>query len=536
MAKSSSSGETKAPLVIALVFFVLSTIGLGVFAYMTMEDLTLAKADTKKAGEEKEAATKTAQKAGEEVLIYKAALGVMTDKDKEALQGVRFKNELQTAHKAMMDAMGQKANTAIADSAKNFTGGGAAFSALPKDVFQWDWPAGADVPAPPALSVIDATVKAISQRELNDRTTKVEQDRLKANTATMVASASAKAAAEKEFKDKTGEIPAKVAGETEKIRQGYEAKASDFVKTQQESRTKEQVSSDKLANAELLVKRKEERISIQERKIEELLDKTSELIDPFQFDKPQGKILRRYSDSLVDIDLGTSDKLRAGISFSIFPSDTIVRGMQPRMRAFKDPDGKTVYKPIPKGKIEVIDVIGPNIAQCRIIDEDSPVRDRIIPGDLLYNALWRKGTSEHVALFGIFDLDGDGRDDIQNLVQGLRRVGVVVDAYYDLGKMQWVGEITSTTNFGVEGYYPTVSSADGNKDGKIKILNAISDARKAVKDKGILILKPRDFFPRIGFNARLDVNDDAINQAATGYSRAMAEKPAEGAPADPAKN
>ena len=43
MAKSSSSGETKAPIVIALVFFVLCTIGLGVFAYMTHEDLTAAK-------------------------------------------------------------------------------------------------------------------------------------------------------------------------------------------------------------------------------------------------------------------------------------------------------------------------------------------------------------------------------------------------------------------------------------------------------------------------------------------------------------
>ena len=49
MAKSSSSGETKAPLVIALVFFVLSTIGLGVFAYMTMEDLTLEQAKVPRA-------------------------------------------------------------------------------------------------------------------------------------------------------------------------------------------------------------------------------------------------------------------------------------------------------------------------------------------------------------------------------------------------------------------------------------------------------------------------------------------------------
>jgi hypothetical protein len=535
---SSSSGETKAPLVIALVFFVLATIGLGVFAYMTYEDLEEAKKATAEANKTKDSANDSAQKAKEEALLYKAALGVLNDADKQSLQGVRFKNELQAAHKAMSDAIGQKATAAIADSAKNFVGGGAAFTAAPTDFFQWAWPAGADVPQPPNASVIDNAVKFYAQRELNDRVTKTEQSRLSEGIKTMQASASAKALAEKEFKDKTGEIPGKIAADTEKIRQGYDNKVKDFQGSQDASRKAQQESADKFANAELQVKRKDEVISNLTRVNNLLKDREMNLIDPFQFDKPQGRIIRRYSDSLIDIDLGTSDKLRPGITFSIFPSDTVIRGMQPRMRPFKDADGKTYYKPIPKGTLEVIDVSGPNIATCRITAEDSPVRDRVIAVDLLYNALWRKGSSEHVVLFGVFDLDGDGRDDIQNLVQGLRRIGVVVDAYYDLGKDKWEGEITSQTNYGVEGYYPTVTSGDGNSGAKIKVLNEISKARAEVKEKGILILKPRDFFPRIGFNARLEVSEDAINQASTSYSRALADqaKPEAGAPGDPMKN
>src|SRR5439155_23120853 len=164
----------------------------------------------------------------------------------------------------------------------------------------------------------------------------------------------------------------------------YADKIDEFAKTQATSRETVAEASNKLAQRDLDFSRAQQRLAVQERKIDELLSREIDLIDPFQFDKPQGKILRRYSDSLVDIDLGTSDKVRTGIAFSIFPSDTLVRGMQPRLRPFKDADGKTVLKPIPKGKIEVINVIGPNIAQCRIVDEDNAVRDRVIPGDLLY--------------------------------------------------------------------------------------------------------------------------------------------------------
>ena len=211
------------------------------------------------------------------------------------------------------------------------------------------------------------------------------------------------------------------------------------------------------------------------------------------------------------------------------------------MRKVRDFGGKEVFKAVPKGKVEVIEILGATLSQCRITEEDSEVRDRILAGDLGYNSIWRNGVSEHIVLFGIFDLDGDGKDDIQTLVRDLTRAGVTVDGYYDLGKMAWVGDVKSQTAFAVEGYYPTVSVADGNKDGKLKIINAIGAAKTKAKNEGVRIIRPRDFFPRIGYNAKLDVTEDSINQAATGYIRSVSATegtdPAPAAPApEPKKN
>jgi hypothetical protein len=130
-------------------------------------------------------------------------------------------------------------------------------------------------------------------------------------------------------------------------------------------------------------------------------------------------------------------------------------------------------------------------------------------------------------LFGIFDLDGDGRDDIVALAKELTKMGVIVDAYWDLNTNKWVGDLTSQTTFAVEGYSPTVGQSDGNKDGKIRVISGISDARKLSKEKGVRILRPRDFFPRIGYKAKLDLTEDTINQAATFYVRTVGEAPKE---------
>jgi hypothetical protein len=149
--------------------------------------------------------------------------------------------------------------------------------------------------------------------------------------------------------------------------------------------------------------------------------------------------------------------------------------------------------------------------------ELDPIRDGIAVGDLLYNSAWRKGVADHIALIGIFDVNGDGIDDIQNVVRELTKMGIPVDAYYDMKKRAWVGEVTERTRFIVEGYMPINSATDPNRDEKTKLLGLINNAINDAKRKGVEPVNFRDFFSRMGYKFRLDVTDDKINQATAPY-------------------
>ena len=76
-----------------------------------------------------------------------------------------------------------------------------------------------------------------------------------------------------------------------------------------------------------------------------------------------------------------------------------------------------------KGTIEVIEVLVPTLSRARITSEGDYIRDGISEGDLLYNAVWRKGVADRIALAGIFDTNGDGTDDIVKVVRDLKRNG-----------------------------------------------------------------------------------------------------------------
>lgn len=518
MAKPSN--EAKLPVIIALVFFILATLGVGIFAYTLTEDVAKQKEDVAKAGADANAAKAAQKAAGEELLAYKAVVGNLSPDERSAVQsGVDVAKFREVYTKLMQDITGR-----VAAAKKNEVDrapgiGGAGLNLADAIVYSWDWPANQQNPPLPRESLIDASVRNVAQRELAKRKSDAEvavmQSSVKSLNEVIVQFNEAKTKLEALNK----QYPEDVKAEVSKAIAQFDGFKTQFQNVSGEYRKEKDKLSEDVVARDLSIKRAQADNDRYKSAVNKLNEQLETDIDPFQYDKPKGRVIRRYSENLVDVDIGLADNLRAGQTFSIFPSDTPTRGMQPRMRKARDLDGKDYVRPVPKGTIEVVDVLGANLAQCRITSEDSTVRDRILTGDLLYNSVWNKGASEHIVLFGIFDIDGDGRDDIQTIVKSLTKVGVAVDGYYDLAKMKWEGEITSQTTFAVEGYYPSVGIADGNRDGKIKILGAIADAKKLAKDKGLRILRPRDFFPRIGYNAKLDITEEAINSAATYYVR-----------------
>jgi hypothetical protein len=58
---------------------------------------------------------------------------------------------------------------------------------------------------------------------------------------------------------------------------------------------------------------------------------------------------------------------------------------------------------------------------------------------------------------------------------------------------------------------------DPNRDEKTKLIDAMSQAVEAARQKNVQSVNFRDFFPRTGYKVKLDVPDDKINQATAPY-------------------
>lgn len=142
----------------------------------------------------------------------------------------------------------------------------------------------------------------------------------------------------------------------------------------------------------------------------------------------------------VWINLGSYDLLQKHVTFSVQPREV--------------PAGSDVP---PKGKIEVMEILGDHLAECRILEDD--LENPIIPGDNIYTSLWQAGQRTRFAFAGKIDLNDDGSDDmdqVRGLVQG---AGGQIDAEILDGKEQ--GQLTIETRYLVLGGIPAdKASAD----------------------------------------------------------------------------
>ena len=233
--------------------------------------------------------------------------------------------------------------------------------------------------------------------------------------------------------------------------------------------------------------------------------------------------MRKLPEGVVELNIGSAAGVKPGLTFTVLPRDFPEKGRQSRMRILRVPDGsggfKSVESFVPKGSLEIYEVAGPNLWLARIHpgSELDSIRDGVTVGDLIYNSAWRKGVADHIALVGIFDINGDGTDDIESVVRELTKMGIPVDAYYDMKKRAWVGQVTERTRYIVEGYLPINTATEPNRDEKTKLLDAIGKAIMEGRQKGVESVNFRDFFARMGYKFRLDVTDDKINQATAPY-------------------
>jgi len=167
------------------------------------------------------------------------------------------------------------------------------------------------------------------------------------------------------------------------------------------------------------------------------------------FEQPRGKIIRvDTAGTSAYINLGSADAVKPQLTFSVF-----------------SPGG---YKATTerKGSLEVVNVISDHLSMCRVTEQGAPTRDPILGGDQLFNPAWTPGLREHVAIAGLIDMTGDGRDGTLEFVKVLEKQGVIVDAYLDSRDIAVKGKgITRQTSYLIKGETPDFGGQENIREG-----------------------------------------------------------------------
>jgi hypothetical protein len=521
-AKPNSGGEGKTPLVIGLVFFVLATIVLGVLAYTFQGDIAAAEAKAAEAKKDTELARGELSKSQDLLRLHQVILGHGTEEDRTKLSSSANKEFLRDEHAKIMARINGRLQTAIDADKGQFVGlEGEKWNPKPAELFSWPWPnVGEMLPAPTPGPLVETIVKNRADREMAMRKLNTEKKSVLALEADLKLAKEAYETEKAKYAAASAKIPAQIDAIQKLLAKDVEAKKLEF--TNASAGYRGDIAKAK-GDFDLAQQRSDE-IGSKLKNIQEQLDreltKQADKEDPFAFDNPKGAITATFNaQNLVEINLGSADNARPGLTFNVQPREVAVRGLQSRIKKVIE-NGKYVERMVPKAKVEIIEVLGPNLSRARVTEVYDPIRESILKGDILYNAAWRKGSVDHVVLYGIFDIDGDGVDDIKVVARALAKMGIIVDGYYDLSSRKWVGNgPTDHTAYAVEGATPSALAGDGLLKEKGDLINSINAAREEARKKGAKAVRYRDFFPRIGYTVKYDVNDEQINQAAAKFLR-----------------
>ena len=513
MAKTAAAPATdqgeRQPLIISLVFFVLTTIGLGVFCYVLYSDQKAKDEAVAKAANDVKAARGEAKDWENVAKVNRVFAGTAEAGDRDILGDIKEGGGDKAS--AEVERLKGAARAQAAASAKAAAGPKGDPKAGGADDFGAVWPGS---------SLIDLAVKSRVERDLALRQAKADRDAYDGAVKRMADVSEAYQEARKAFEKSSVELPKTFQLKMQEIQDLSDERTKAYTASQGVFRSeneKLQEERAKLTDDKRLAEDNAKKLRTEVTD----LSKRIKTPDQFQYDQPLGKVTRRLPDRTVEIDLGSADRVKEGLVFSVLPADFPQKGRQSRVRQFREPDARgnyqTVERFVPKGTLEVTQVLGPNLSRARLTGEADDIRDAVLTGDLLYNAVWRKGDVDHVALVGIFDVNGDGTDDTEAVVRDLRRMGIPVDAVYDLRTLKWNGQITQRTRYLVEGYTPTNSGNDPNQAAKTKLIGAISAAKEEARNKAIPVVKLQDFFGRMGYRVTPNVSDERVNQATVRY-------------------
>lgn len=242
-----------------------------------------------------------------------------------------------------------------------------------------------------------------------------------------------------QLQDRASKAETDLTNERSKYKTEVERKDSERSKLADDLQTARTDAANKIATIEGELK--ETKQEVKDRGM--IIDKITETINKFTEGKiaaPDGEILwANQREGTVWINLGRADNLKRQVTFSVYPQEN---------------NNLTVKDK--KGSIEITHILGEHLAEARVLDDE--MGNPIIPGDRIHTVLWSANKKRHFALAGLMDIDGDGRSDLDMIINLIRLNGGEVDCYIsDKGenKHQLVGKITVNTNCLILGDAPT---------------------------------------------------------------------------------
>lgn len=497
---ASRSGDSKQGLIISLVIFVLLTIILGVTTYMGYAEQENLR---KQVGEARQA--ETAAKTGQnwekfKALLFKSYAGFESGNDLAELGTLKDQFTSNTIGQSERDKAEIEAVVRQLDAPNGDLG----------------WDAANKRPAKNYRTVVDAQKKAIAnaqaEREKLIRaaaSSKEEYDSV--NTAQ-----AAELAKTKEALANAERRNVELQNQQSEAYKGALARIDNNEKDLEKFKNDLADSTDKRAKDAKRFEEDKEDLRKREEKLRQKIPEEH----PLEKDQPKGKIINldRYGTTAY-INLGTLDNVKPGLTFSVV-------GVQPGGKPSKEI----------KASLQVADVLNEHLSSARITSVKDPKRSPVLTNDLIYNPVWSPTMHQHIALAGLIDITGDGRDDTPEFIRSLQKQGITIDAYLDLKDRAVKGKgLSYQTDYLVIGETPEYTTAEayrGNAYTEVKseIHKQIAEMTKQAEKLGVPVISLRRFVTVIGY--RLPSGASGPARADFNLYRAAPKTTTDGTPAE----
>ena len=209
------------------------------------------------------------------------------------------------------------------------------------------------------------------------------------------------------------------------------------------------------------------------------------------FERPDGLVQWVDNTShLVWINLGSADNLPKQTNFSVYRKSN--RGVgRDSENTLKGPEDM-------KGAIEVTRILGPHLAEARILDEE--YFEPIAIGDPIYTPVWGANQTTAFAFVGLIDIDNDGRSDRDYLHDILTSQNATVQVEVDDEGNRTGGEIDERTKFLVIGEIPKLEELVDKKerDAATKIQAEHKKLKDEAREQGVRVVTLNDFLAFMG--------------------------------------